>query len=171
MVFTRYYSQSITAPANTPIAAPVSITPVLETNHLCAIEIDVPDGHDRQTGIQFLNNGTVIIPFSQNGFIVANDHYFNIPFDDDVTQGDITVRAYNTDVFDHTFYVRFVIQNSASPLAANVVSAQIPGTVTPGSDQAVAGLAVTPDVLAAAAALAPPAPPAGPPAAPDLGVA
>lgn len=158
MVFTRYYDQPITAPAGTPITAPVSIPVTLETNHLERIEIDVPDGHDRQTGIRVTSNGTVIVPFSPTGFIVANDHYFTIPFDDDITVGDLVIQAYNTDVFDHTFYLRFVMANSQSALTANVVSAQIGGTVAPGTDVAVAALAVTPDDLAAAQLGAPPIP-------------
>jgi hypothetical protein len=161
VVFTRYYDQDVLAPAKTPITAPVSIPVTLETNHLERIEVDVPDGHDRQTGIQFVSNGTVIVPFSANGFIVANNHYFEIPFNDDITAGDIIIRAYNTDIFDHTFYVRFVMSNSQLPAAANVVSAQVPGTVAPGADQAVGSLAVTPDDLAGAPGTLPPAPDTG----------
>jgi hypothetical protein len=169
MVFTRYYDQDLTAPANTPIAAPVSVTPALETNHLERIEVDVPDGHARLTGIRFLGGGTIIVPFSQNGWIVANNHYFAIPFDDDITAGDISVQAYNTDVFPHTFYIRFVLSNRALAAADTIVSAQVPGTVAPGADAAVAALAVTPDDLATAGDAAPAAPPPGPPAAPGAG--
>jgi hypothetical protein len=170
VVFTRYYDQSVVAPAKTPITAPVSIPVALETNHLERIEIDVPDGHDRQTGIQFVSNGTVIVPFSANGFIVANNHYFEIPFNDDITTGDIVIQAYNTDIFDHTFYVRFVMSNSQLAAAANIVSSQNPGTVAPGADQGVAALAVTPDDLAATPPVTPPSPDLSPAVVPGLPV-
>lgn len=167
MVFTRYYDQAITAPANTPASSPAQIPVPLETNHLDRIEIDVPDGHDRQTGIRITDNGSVIVPFSLNGFIVANNHYFTIPFDDDITVGDIVIQAYNTDVFDHTFYVRFVVRNSAVAASSQIVSAQQPGTVATNADQSVAGLAVTPDDLAAAGPQLPAPVPTGPPV-PDI---
>lgn len=167
MVFTRYYDQSITAPANTPASSPAQIPVALETNHLDRIEIDVPDGHDRQTGIRITDNGSVIVPFSLNGFIVANNHYFDIPFDDDITAGDLVIQAYNTDVFDHTFYVRFVVRNSTIAATSGIVSVQQSGTTAFGVDQAVAGLAVTPDDLAAAGPQTPAPVPAGPPV-PDI---
>lgn len=156
MVFTRYYDQDITAPAGTLITAPVSVVPQLEDNMLERIEIDVPDGHDRLTGIRIAGQSMVIVPFSLNGWIVANNHYFEIPFNDHVSPGDITIQAYNTDVFPHTFYVRFVMSNLALAVTAAVVSAQIRGTVPANADQAVAAVQVTPDDLAAAQLATPP---------------
>lgn len=144
MTFTRYYNQVITAVAGTTPAAPTSVALTLETNHLDRIEIDVPDGHDRQTGVRILSNGTVIVPFSLNDWIVANDHYFTIPFDDDITIGDLVIQAYNQDVFDHSFYLRFVVANMTVPLAANVVSASGTVSVTPGAVAAVADLSAVP---------------------------
>jgi hypothetical protein len=144
VAFTRYYNQAITAPAGTTPAAPAAVALTLETNHLDRIEIDVPDGHDRQTGIRILSNGTVIVPFSLNDWIVANNHYFTIPFDDDITTGDLVLQAYNQDVFDHTFYVRFVMANSAIPLAAGVVSTAGTVTLPPATADQVAQLAAAP---------------------------
>lgn len=130
----------------------------------------MPDGHDRATGIQIVSNGTVIVPFSGNAFIVANSHYFTIPFDDNITVGDLRIQAYNTDVFDHTFYLRFVLSNSVSAVAANVVSSQVPGTVAPADQVTIATLAVTPDDLAVASIPPPPAPDLTVPLAPEQGV-
>lgn len=169
MGFSRYYDQDVTVPANTPIGAPVAVTSALETNHLDRIEIDVPDGHDRNTGVRVLSNGTVIVPFNVSGWIIANDHYFTIPFDDDITVGSLVIQAYNTDVYQHTFYVRFVMRNSALAATGGVVSEQIPGTVAPGAQDAVAALAVTPADLGTLQPVAPPAPDLGPPAAPGGG--
>lgn len=165
MTFTRYYNQPITATAGTTPASPASIPLTLETNHLDRIEIDVPDGHDRQTGIRILSNGTVIVPFSLNDWIVANDHYFTIPFDDDITNTDLVIQAYNTDVFDHTFYLRFVMANTTVPLASAVVSSAGTVSVTAATSAAVAGLAAVPP---AADTTLPPVPATVPLSAADL---
>lgn len=156
MAFTRYYDKSVTAPAGTSAFLPTSVAIALEDAHLERIEIDVPDGHDRQTGIRILGNGTPIVPFSLTEYIVANDHYFTIPFDDDIGANDLSVQAFNTDVFDHTFYLRFVISNRQVAASAGIVTTQQAGTVATGADAGVAGLAVTPDDLAAAQLGTPP---------------
>jgi hypothetical protein len=148
-VSSRYYLEAFTAPAGTPASAPAAFPWTLENGKLNFIQVRIPDGHSGLTGIRFKWSTAVVIPTVGNLFLVANAEVVTIPWDDEIAEDALTVEVYNTDVWDHVFYLRA----SVSDLATG------PAVVTP--DQAAPG--ATPDTVTAdVASLADTGPPPPP---------
>jgi len=117
----RFYYQSFAIPANTQQNAPVSFPFPLEDATLKHGAITVPDGHNGFTGIRVLWGTQQIWPWSNNQFVVANGRTIPIGFDDYITISGLIIEAFNTDIFNHTFYMELTISDlpSQSGLAAN----------------------------------------------------
>lgn len=70
------------------------------------LEIMIPKGHSGLTGIHVDYQGVALIPFSQPPvFLIAADETITVPVGLEVGAA-LSVVAYNTDVFDHAFYLR-----------------------------------------------------------------
>lgn len=107
----RYYApKEITTPAGTAVAAPQVTNVNLGPAHVYEVEIRIPPGHAGFTGIAMIVAGSVIIPYSTSlDYIVGNDDdlYFKIGMD---LGGAFVLQTYNTDVLNHTHYVRIAYQ-------------------------------------------------------------
>jgi hypothetical protein len=87
------------------------------------IELDVPDGHFGLTGIQILSAHAQAIPYTFGDYIVADGHDFGWDLVGQIDTGSWQVKCFNTDVYDHTFYLRFSVLDfayapSTAPLPA-----------------------------------------------------
>lgn len=77
------------------------------------IEVDVPPGHTGHTGIQVLSAKAQLVPATFGAFLVADDHDFGWDMVGVIDTGSFQVKAYNTDIYDHTFYIRFSVLDFA----------------------------------------------------------
>lgn len=134
---TRVWEISVTVPAGTPRNAPL-VTPWLtEDNYLNSIELEVPPGHNGLTGIRVMKGDVSLLPWSIGTFVVANDYTHEFVIGDYVPTADVSIQAFNTGQYSHTFYLRAVISDwdltggktLASPSAALTV-----GTITASPD-------------------------------------
>jgi hypothetical protein len=91
--------------------------------YLTEIDIRIPPGHCGTTGIQVMFNGALVVPWADDSsWLIADDERLNFPVNTEVdTQ--LTVNTYNTDLWDHTFYCRFVY----TPMT--LITASAPSTV------------------------------------------
>jgi hypothetical protein len=112
----RLYLLSALTPKNTPIVTPVSTPWPMEDAHLDRITVIIPDGHAGLTGIRVLWAGTQIIPFSTNVYLTGNDRVVPILFDDYITISGLVIQTYNTDIFDHTFFLEAIISDLPLPV-------------------------------------------------------
>lgn len=131
----RLFYQSVTCPAGTLQAAPLSSAFPLEDAIMRRLAITIPDGHNGLTGIRILRGGQQIMPWANNQYIVANNRTIPIDYDDEITESGLNVVAFNVDVFDHTFYIEAVIADlplvSRTAMASDASSAVLPsGTVS-----------------------------------------
>jgi len=119
-IATRYIPQIVTTPAATPASAPQSTATALGWSFLHAVQVRIPPGHAGFTGLQIVWNGVGIVPFTTApSWIIGNDDY--LVFDvDETLDTQLTVLTFNTDVFAHSHYLRFVTSPStlATPAAA-----------------------------------------------------
>ncbi len=107
---TRYGVLNLTIPNQTPTSAPVSALFNPGDMILKGIDLTIPSGPSGYAGIQWLVDGNTIIPFDQPGeWIISDDAKIHFEFDDEVGSG-IQVQGYNTDMWDHTFYMIFAYQ-------------------------------------------------------------
>lgn len=120
----RLYLLSAFTPKNTAIVAPVSTPWPMEDAHLDRITVIIPDGHAGLTGIRVLWAGTQIIPFSTNVYLTGNDRVVPIQFDDYITVTGLVIQTYNTDIFDHTFFLEAIISDLPLPAIQPSINAQ-----------------------------------------------
>lgn len=107
----RVEAFTVVAPASTAKATPLEVVTAFEAGTVVRIEIDVPDGHAGLTGIFLAVAKGRILPRTLGSFLVANDDHlgwdlFGVP-----DSGAWSAFVYNTDLFDHSFYVRYSIVN------------------------------------------------------------
>jgi len=125
---TRIWETQITVPAGTPIASPVSQSWVTEDALINDIEIEIPPGHNGQTGIEILKGGSPLIPYSAGTWIIANNYSRQFPVNDYVPTADLTIVAYNTGQYPHTFYLRMTVTeyDSTAGGAASALNVPLP---------------------------------------------
>lgn len=116
----RFYVNSVTTPANTAVAFPLSTKWALEDAYITIVSIVVPDGHNGLTGIRLLQANQEIIPWSNNAWLIANDEKIDIPYNGEITISGLVIQTYNTDAFDHTHNLRVVVTDQLPNVAAPV---------------------------------------------------
>jgi hypothetical protein len=119
VVSRRYYAFTVTVPANTAIASPVSQTIQVSFGTLDEIELIIPSGHAGLTGIQFQIAGAVVLPWGSvptagqtpGQWIIGNnlDRTWQIGVEVGAT---LIAKAYNTDTtYQHVFYGRCLVSD------------------------------------------------------------
>lgn len=108
----RLYPLTIVTPKATLQSAPLVTPWPLEDAYLTSILIQVPDGHAGLTGLRILWSGQQIVPWGNNSYIVSNNEILTIPITSYITASGLTVHTFNTDIYDHSFYLRALITDS-----------------------------------------------------------
>lgn len=106
----RYYPLDLVVPAGTTEAAPLTVDVPLEDALLVDIEIIVPGGHKGFTGIKIRQSSQQVLPWGNNNWIIADSWSRVFDMDTEIGSQSISVQAFNTDFYDHTFYLRFHIR-------------------------------------------------------------
>lgn len=96
----------VTVPLGTAQASAATTSWDLGNVVIETLEIMIPKGHSGLTGIHVDYQGVALVPFSQPAvFLIAADETITVPVGLEVG-APLSVVAYNTDVFDHAFYLR-----------------------------------------------------------------
>lgn len=106
----RLYYQTVSIPAGTPVATPVSIAWPMEDNYLKYVDINVPPGPSGLMGFRILWAGQQIIPWGNDSFLVTDNEKIHVDVDSYITVTGLVIQGYNTDIFAHTIYLRGLIQ-------------------------------------------------------------
>jgi hypothetical protein len=83
------------------------------------VEITVPPGPRGEVGFQLGSNGTPFIPRNTTEFIVADGIEIGWDLDDAMTSGGWQVIGYNTGLFTHTLYFRFLCDLTSAGAGVN----------------------------------------------------
>ena len=123
----QFIQKTVTVPHGTAKASPQVTTWSLGNVLLYRLAVRVPAGHAGLTGISVIYNGVAILPFGQPpDFIVTTGETLGQDFNEEEVSAPLTIQTYNTDIFDHSFYLRADI-NAYLPSANNAsVAAVIP---------------------------------------------
>lgn len=108
------------------------------------IEITIPDGHAGLTGIRLLQAHTPVIPSTSNAYIIGNDRTLSWDLTNYLDNGGWSVQCFNTDQYDHTFHIAFLVNELSA--GTNLTFTSPSGLVVVGA----APPAVTPDIGVAA---------------------
>lgn len=121
----RYSPLNVTVPANTAQDAP-QVTVWDEGDvWLYGVQLQIPAGNSGMASIGFTLAGAQLIPWSMDpAFITGDNNYFEFDAEVEVGNG-LEIVTFNTDVWDHSFYLRFVnlpISMISAPAQSPVVA-------------------------------------------------
>lgn len=138
---TEYYAFSITAPAGTPIGAPITTNITMPTRIVRAIRARIPDGWNGVVGFALAFAGKAIIPTMPNTWIIASGESIPIDVLNQPESGAWQVQMYNTGVYPHTLTLYFTVELPDVPDAAQTIQ---PVTIAPVAPTAVIVAPMTP---------------------------
>lgn len=110
-----------TVPLGTAIASAVTFTQSWLPGILRRIEIVVPPGPSGLVGFRFLNSGQTVIPRDASKWFVTDDEKLGFDIEGFPTSDKWSVRAYNLDIYDHTLYFRWFLDEIPSHVDAPLV--------------------------------------------------
>lgn len=145
---------SLTIPAGTTAAAPAIADTSFRPGDVTEVELVIPDGCAGLVGVAVAQAHQVVIPATTGAWIVANDEVIRWPLDGYLSSGSWQIVAYNTDVYPHTVYARFLVSDApASPRTRAVTPVVItpspePVTITEVPAPAPGEVALPPEVTA-----------------------
>lgn len=99
----------VTIPAGTPQSALFRQSITMPVRKVDILEWRVPPGPSGLMGFAVTMGGVTVIPHSPGTFIVADDERSEWSLTDLPDSGAWQVSGYNTGVFDHTVYLRWLV--------------------------------------------------------------
>lgn len=120
----QFRTLKVTCTNGTAQATPQVNTWTLPNCLLGRLSVRVPEGHAGLTGVVVLYNGVALFPFGQPvTYLVTTGETLGQDFSDEEIGAPLTVQTFNTDVFDHSFYLRADIDiNIPAPDSSGAVS-------------------------------------------------
>lgn len=124
---TRVEAFDFLVPAGTPKAAPLELPTPWNAGELAGVEVFIPDGHNGTTGLRIAFAHQPVIPRTEGAWIIGNDEKIDWPLTGYGNSGAWSLYGYNSDLFDHTFHVRYLVADFGSlGLTAPAVAAATP---------------------------------------------
>ncbi|HUZ35229.1 MAG TPA: hypothetical protein VMV17_02770 [Streptosporangiaceae bacterium] len=120
----RYFAAVI--PAGTPLAVPVLVDIGFPPREVTAITWRVPPGPSGLTGWRLSMGGVQVLPTNLGSWIVTDDERDTWPVTGLPDSGAWQLAGYNTDIYDHTVYLTFMLDlpgGAAAAVAAPAVEA------------------------------------------------
>lgn len=121
----RIPSKTITVPAGTAIATPQTTQWTINPGHVERLDVYVPPGPSGLMGFAVLFAGVQVFPDDAGSWFVMDNVYTSFPLQNQPTDGRWSVRAYNIDVYDHTFYLWLLVNELTAPLQVGLATIPI----------------------------------------------
>lgn len=118
------YSTDFTVPASTPIGSPFAQFVTLDDRKLASVRFVIPDGHNGLTGVRVTSGGTNVVPYVQGTWLVGNNEIIDFNYDGEVQVNRFRLVGYNTDIFAHTFHLRWTLVDLDAPTPVSIDSPQ-----------------------------------------------
>jgi hypothetical protein len=111
----RIETPVVTVAAGVAIAAPTTTALSLRDAILERVEVKVPPGPSGVLGFRILHSGQTVIPFRSADWIIADDETLAWDVEGYPTGSKWSVQAYNTGIYPHSLYFRFLFRELAIP--------------------------------------------------------
>lgn len=108
----RIETFEISIPAGTAIAAPQTTALAFNRGIVDRMEMLVPPGPSGLVGFRILHSGDVVIPYDRSKWVIADNDTLKWDLEDYPTGSAWAITAYNTDVYDHTLYLRLFVRET-----------------------------------------------------------
>lgn len=102
----------MSVPAGTAILTPQTTALTFNKGIVEQIEVIVPPGPSGLVGFAILHSGDVIIPYDRTQWIIADNEAIKWPLQGYPTGSAWSLRAYNTDVYAHSLFVRLLVNET-----------------------------------------------------------
>ena len=122
----RVESFVVTFPAGTPQANPLTVATPFNDGVVTAIRVRVPNGPMGTMGFTVGYSGQSIVPDTAGTWLVMNDEKWELPLSNNPTGAGWQLRGYNTDVFNHSVYIQYLIDELRVPTPSGSVIEPIP---------------------------------------------
>jgi hypothetical protein len=106
----RLYYLEVPTPANTPLAIPLSTPWPLEDNEFVYVDILVPPGPSGLLGFRILWANQQVVPWGNDSWLITDDEKIHVDCDFAMTVTGLVVQSYNTDIYEHTIYLRGLVR-------------------------------------------------------------
>ena len=124
---TETRSFQVTIPAGTPQAAPVVVNVPFPSSEVERITAKVPPGPSGLMGFALTMNGQQVIPINAGAWLIADNHTYDWALTDLPNTGQWQVTGYNTDIYDHTIYLDFMLAPLGSAASGGAAGADAAG--------------------------------------------
>ena len=115
----------VTVPAGTAIAAPLVTATNFADGEVTRIIVTIPPGPSGFSGFKFMHLGGPVIPYTGNGYVIGDDRVVDWSVTNMPTATGWQFVAYNTDIYDHTYYIEYLIDEIVSTVSARVPAVAI----------------------------------------------
>lgn len=99
----------VTIPAGTAKASPQTTALTMPARIVREVEVLVPPGPRGNVGFQLAMAGNQLLPYTAGTFLVTDNEVLRWPLEGYPDSGAWQLIAYNTGIFDHTLYLRFLV--------------------------------------------------------------
>lgn len=140
----RFEVFDVTVPASTLKANAVETPTAFADGIVTGVEIVIPDGHAGLTGIAILQAHSQVIPWTSGAYITGNDEIIKWDTAGFIQNGAWSVSCYNSDVYAHTFHVRYLVNESTIGGPGSLAYIQQPVVVGNAQPSDLAGISNIP---------------------------
>lgn len=126
-------SFDVTFPAGTSADTPVTVDTTFPDRIVSGLIIKVPPGPSGLAGFRFGMAGRQVLPINLGSWIISDDDLITMTLTGLPESGQWYIEGYNTDIYDHTIYVTYLLEQVTQPApntqgtSGNQVSTQILG--------------------------------------------
>jgi hypothetical protein len=112
----------VTIPAGTAIATPFRQSITFPVRQVDTLEIIVPPGPSGQMGFAVTMGGVNVLPTVPGTWVITDDETIRWPLDGLPSSGAWQVSGYNLGAFDHTVYMRWLVDVATTASGLSVVA-------------------------------------------------
>ncbi len=115
------YAFQVTIPAGTAKILPYRQKTTLPVRKVDTLEIVIPPGPSGLMGFAITMSTVAVLPIVAGTYVVTDDEHISWPLSDLPTSGDWQVSGYNTDTYDHTIYLRWLVDLAPAPTTTSIL--------------------------------------------------
>lgn len=117
---------TVTVPSGTALSTPQTTSMGMNPGIVERIEILVPPGPSGLVGFQVRHSGDTVIPHDSTKWIISDNERIDWRVEGYPEGNAWAFRAYNTDVYNHTFYLRFHVNETQRSSGDRITLVPIP---------------------------------------------